>query len=78
MPYPRVEMVSEEQMLRDRHPQHHSICETIREIYEMTEEMPEVRLKCRTAMAMAKKMHFKLKEYRDMYAKDNEIIIKEN
>ena len=74
MPYPRVEMVSEEQMLRDRHPNHHSICETIREIYEMT-EIPEVKLRCRIAMSMAKKMHFKLKEYRDMYAKDNEINI---
>ncbi len=69
MPYPRVEMVSEEQMLSGRHLDHHTICETIREIYEMT-EIPEVRFKCRIAMGMAKKMHSKLKEYRDMYAKD--------
>ena len=74
MPYPHCEPVSEEQMLRDRHLDHHSICETIREIYEMT-EIPEVKLRCRIAMAMAKRMNEKLKEYREMYAKDNAINI---
>ena len=64
MPYKRVEPVSEEKMLNERYKNHHTICETLREIYLMTED-EEIRYKCRLAMAMAKKMQDKLKEYKN-------------
>jgi hypothetical protein len=43
---------------------HHTVCQTIREIYRMTED-PEIKMKCRLAMAMTKAMHEKLKEYKN-------------
>lgn len=42
---------------------HHSICQTIRDIYHMTDN-EEMKLKCRVAMAMTKAMHEKLKWYK--------------
>jgi len=44
---------------------HHSICQTLRDIYHMTEDA-ELKLKCRIAMAMTKAMHEKLKSYKIM------------
>jgi len=44
---------------------HRSICQTIRDIYHLTNN-EELKLKCRVAMAMTKAMHEKLKEYRAM------------
>lgn len=41
---------------------HHSICQTIRDIYHLTDN-EELKLKCRVAMAMTKAMHEKLKWY---------------
>lgn len=64
MPYQRVDPVSERAMLYSRYHGHHTICETLREIYLIAEN-EEIKMKCRIAMAMAKKMHNKLKQYRE-------------
>ena len=64
MPYKRVEPVPEEKMLNERYKNHYTICETLREIYLMTED-EEIRYKCRLAMTMAKKMQDKLKKYKN-------------
>jgi hypothetical protein len=63
MPYKRREPVSEATMLKTRYKGHHTICETLREIYGMTED-EDIKLKCRLAMAMAKAMQNKLKKYK--------------
>jgi len=42
---------------------HHSICQTIRDIYHLTDN-EELKLKCRLAMAMTKAMHERLKWYK--------------
>lgn len=76
MPYEKVDPVSIESIENDeiiepaeiwlmkkkRYMGHHTVCETIREIYRMTND-EEIKYKCRVAMAMTKKMHEKLKEY---------------
>ena len=49
-------------MKKKRYMGHHTVCETLREIYKMTDN-EEIKYKCRVAMAMTKKMHEKLKEY---------------
>ncbi len=51
------------EMDRERWEGHHSICQTIRDIYHLTDN-EELRLKCRVAMAMTKAMHEKLKWYK--------------
>ena len=72
MGYKRVEPVSEKVMKRKRYHGHHTICETLREIY-MASDDEDIKLKCRLAMAMAKKMHKKLKEYKKREAQDDSI-----
>lgn len=47
---------------------HHSICQTIRDIYHMTDD-DVLKMKCRVALAMTKAMHEKLKWYK---AKESE------
>ena len=64
MPYKRHEPIDEREMDRTRYDGHHSICQTLRDIYHLTED-EEIRLKARIAMSMAKSMQRKLKEYRD-------------
>lgn len=68
MPYPRVEPVPESEMgwgttkgLRFKG--YHTICQILREIYFMTDN-EELKLNCRTALAMAKRMDRKLKWYK--------------
>lgn len=63
MPYKKFKPVSEKVILNERYNGHHTICQTVREIYMMTQN-EEIKLKCRLAMAMAKSMHNKLKEYK--------------
>jgi hypothetical protein len=63
MPYKHVDPVPIHVMLKQRYQGHHSICETLREIYMATED-EGIKMKCRVAVAMAKKMHEKLKEYK--------------
>jgi len=63
MPYPRREPVPESEMDRTRYEGHHSVCQTLRDIYHMTEN-PDIRLKLRLAMAMTKAMNEKLQYYK--------------
>lgn len=63
MSYEKVEPISIEKMLKTCYHGHNSICQTLRDIFIMTDS-EEIKIKCRTAMAMAKKMHNKLKEYK--------------
>jgi CRISPR/Cas system-associated exonuclease Cas4 (RecB family) len=66
MPYKTREPVSEKQMLKARYQGHHTICQTLRDIYILTKN-DEIKYKCRVGMAMAKAMHEKLKEYKKMF-----------
>jgi hypothetical protein len=66
MPYKRVKPVDESDMRKQRYLGHHSVCEKIREIWRATED-PDIKFKCREAMAMTKKMHEKLKKYGQFY-----------
>jgi len=61
--YKKVEPVSVATMVRTRYKGHHTICETLREIYVLSEN-EEIKIKCRIAVAMAKSMHNKLKWYK--------------
>lgn len=63
MSYKRREPVPESKMLKTKYEGHHTICQTLRDIYHLTEN-EEIRYKCRVAVAMAKAMQDKLKEYR--------------
>ncbi len=63
MPYKRRVPVSESEMDITRWEGHHSVCQTIRDIYHLTDNI-EVKMKCRLAMAMTKAMHEKLKAYK--------------
>jgi len=64
MPYKKVEPVSERKMTKTRYEGHNTICQLLRDIYRISDN-EDIKLKTRIAMAMAKKMHEKLKEYRD-------------
>lgn len=66
MPYRRHLPVSERQMDRRIYEGENTICQTIRDMYHLTDN-PDIRLKCRLAMSMAKSMCIKLMEYRDIY-----------
>lgn len=68
MPYKRHLPVDVSIMLKKRYYGHHTICETIREIFMMTDN-EEIKLKCRLVMSMAKAMNEKLKEYKAIYEK---------
>ena len=63
MSYKRHKPVSVEFMLNTRYKNHHSICETLREIYTSTDD-EEIKLKCRLATSMAKAMQNRLKKYK--------------
>lgn len=65
MPYPRVEPVDHALMMKQRYKGHNSICEKLREIYILTDD-EEIKLRCRICVAMAKKMHDRLKWYKTM------------
>jgi hypothetical protein len=62
MPYKRRNPVSESEMDRTRYERHHTICQTLRDIYHMTTDS-EIKLKCRVGVAMAKAMQERLKFY---------------
>ena len=63
MPYSKVEPVDVSYMRKKKYHGHHTICETLREIYVLSRD-EEIRFRCRIAMAMAKRMQDKLKEYK--------------
>lgn len=74
MPYPHREPVSEREMDRTRYDGHHSICQTLRDIYHLTDN-PDAKLKCRLAMAMAKAMTRKMQAYRNIAdEKSNQVV----
>ena len=63
MPYKKHNPVPESEMDMSRWQGHHSICQMLRDMYhETTDE--NIRLKCRTCMAMAKSMNKKLQYYK--------------
>ena len=71
MPYPHREPVPESEMDRSRYEGHHSICQTLRDMYhETTDE--NIRLKLRLCMSMAKAMNKKLQEYKHKEEKEKE------
>ena len=65
---PKREPAPLHEMDKTRWEGHHSICQTIRDIYHMTDK-EDLKMACRVAMAMTKAMHEKLKWYK---AKDKE------
>ena len=65
MPYKHRDPVPESEMDLSRYEGHHSICQTLRDIYHITDNA-DVRLKARLAMAMAKAMHMQLKRYKKL------------
>lgn len=62
MPYKNVTPAENAEMKRRRYIGHHTICEKLREIWRESDD-PNIKEKAKLAMAMAKKMHFKLKEF---------------
>jgi len=67
MSYQTVEPVEEKRMMRKRYAGHGTICQVLRDIYGLSDD-EDVRLKCRLAMAMAKKMHDRPKYYKEQNA----------
>lgn len=57
------ELTDKADMNKKRYEGHHSVCQTLRDIYHMTDDK-DIRLKCRLAMAMTKAMNEKLKAYK--------------
>ena len=53
-------------MNRKRWAGHHTLCQTLRDIYALTNDQ-DIRYKCRMAMAYSKAMHSRLKYYHDKY-----------
>jgi hypothetical protein len=66
IPVHEVEVASIEEMNERRYTGHHTICETLREIYRETEN-EEVKLKIRLAMNMGKAMLAQLHYYKNTY-----------
>ncbi len=82
MPYKRRLPVPEEEMLepagesdmrKQRWSGHHTLCQTLREIYALADTIvshpgnADIRLKCRLAMAYSKAMNSRLQYYHDKY-----------
>jgi len=63
MPYKRRRPVDVSEMDNTRWEGHHTVCQTLREIYRLTDN-EEIRYKCRLAMAMTKAMNSRLKWYK--------------
>lgn len=63
MSYPRVRPIDLGTMRKKRYHGHNTICEKLREIFNLTTD-EEIKLRCRIAMTMAKKMHERLKAYK--------------
>lgn len=69
MSYKHREPVSVKTMLSTKHDGHHSLCQTLRDIYVRTTN-EQTKLDCRVAMAMGKAMHDKLKKYKKIFEVD--------
>jgi hypothetical protein len=59
-------------MINERYHGHFSVCQKIRDIYLATTD-ENIKLDCRIAMAMTKKMHERLKYYQQKEAKEQEV-----
>lgn len=72
MAYKQHEPVTERVMLKQRYAGHHTICQTLRDIYVDVDD-EDVKLKLRVAMSMAKSMHERLKVYaqKEVVGNDN-------
>ena len=68
-----VEPIREGIMLDSRYQGHHSICQMLRDIYMLTNN-EEIKMKTRLATTMAKKMHERLKWYKQK--EDNKELLK--
>jgi len=64
MSYEKVEPVSVGVMQKKRYHGHNTVCEKLREIYMLTDN-EDIKMKCRIAMTMTKKMHQRLKKYKE-------------
>lgn len=64
MPYRKVPPADDEDMRKKRYLGHHTICEKLREIWRESDD-PNIKMKAKEAMGMAKRMQAKLKIYRD-------------
>jgi len=65
MPYKRRNPVPESEMETTDHLGHHSICQTLRDMYHETDD-PNIRLKCRLCVAFAKAMNDRLQYYKHL------------
>ena len=70
MPYKRHTPVGRRYMDRTIYEGSNTICQTLRDMYHMTDN-PDIRLKCRLAMSMAKSMCEKLVKYKTKYGTDH-------
>jgi len=61
--YKRHEPIDLREMKKTRWDGHHSICQMLRDIYNISDN-EDVKYKSRIAMSMAKSMHERLKKYK--------------
>lgn len=61
-----VEPIHKKVMENERYHGHFSVCQKLRDIYIKTDD-PEIKEMAKLCMAMTKKMHQKLKWYRDTF-----------
>jgi len=64
MGYEQIEPAHRKKLERKRYKGHNTICQKLREIYQKTDD-EEIKSLCCIAYAMGKKMHNKLKEYKE-------------
>ena len=62
--YQKVEPANIQDMKKRRYENHNTICQKIREVYALTSD-EEIKLRCRIMLNMAKKMHERLKKYKE-------------
>ena len=63
MPYQRVEPWPHDKMMRKRYEGHFTICAKLKQLYQNTDD-PKIREELAICVAMAKKMHERLKYYK--------------
>ena len=68
--YPKVEPASIQDLKRKRYIRHNTICQKIRDVYSLTDN-EDIKYICREMFAMAKKMHERLKKYKEESINDN-------
>lgn len=66
MPHPRKAPATVEEMFKEPHPGHHTICQTLRDIHEAVPDESTKEM-VRLAFSMAKAMNDKLHYYKNKY-----------